>query len=233
METISPFYQKQENCPLCGQVFHSTKMRTRFVKVADHESDLKPIYKQSGLNPLFYNVKVCCHCGYSFTDDFSPYFAPGVREELKQKISANWTPQDYGKERDAQMAINSYKLALYSGVIKREKHLTLAGLALRIAWIYRDLQNSGQEQRFLRLAAKQYEEAYSKEDLTATAMSDVKVLYLIAELNRRTHHIETAVFYFSKVIEKQRMANDKKIIEMAKDRWYELREENKHSEVSA
>ncbi|MBM7648532.1 uncharacterized protein (DUF2225 family) [Bacillus ectoiniformans] len=228
MEKVSPFYEKQEKCLLCQQTFPTTKIRTSFVKVKEHDTDLKPIY-EGDINPLFYNVKICVHCGFSYTDDFAKYFAPNVKEELQEKVASQWVSQNYGSLRTIHQAINSYKLAIYNGMIKREKHLTIAGLALRTAWLYRDLENSAQEIRFLEMAAKQYEYAYLNEDLTATQMSEVKVLYLIAELLRRSGHLEEAATYFSKVIEKQRISNDKKIIEMARDRWYELRETMKHS----
>ncbi|WP_338750933.1 DUF2225 domain-containing protein [Bacillus sp. FJAT-52991] len=227
MESISPFYEKQLKCPVCEEKFQTTKLRNRFVKVTDHDTDLMPIYDQDSYNPLFYHVFVCCHCGYSFSDEFSAYFAPGSKDKLIEKIKDQWVYQDYGKERTIVEAINSYKLALYSGLLKKEKHLTLAGLALRTAWLYRELGRQKEENRFMMMAADQYKEAYETEDLTSTQMSEVKVLYLIAELNRRAGDIETAVAYFSKVIEKQHMSSDKKIVDMARDRWHEIREEMK------
>ncbi|OCA81376.1 DUF2225 domain-containing protein [Pseudobacillus wudalianchiensis] len=233
MENLSPLYAKQETCPLCEQKFSSMKLRNRFAKVVGQDTDLKPNYEDPTLNPSLYNVKVCPQCGYSFTDDFSKYFAPGTKNILKEKITDNWVSQDYGQSRTVHEAINSYKLAFYSGFLKKEKHLTLAGLALRIAWFYRDLAAREEEQRFLAVAAEQYEQAYLNEDLTLTPMSDVKVMYLLAELHVRLGHGNEAVKYFSKVLEKQRGSREKHIIEMARDRWYELRDEMKKSEASA
>ncbi|MFK2826515.1 DUF2225 domain-containing protein [Bacillus sp. B190/17] len=232
MDNISPFYEKEEKCHLCQQTFSSIKVRNRFVKVMGQDTDLKPKYEDPEINPLLYNVKVCPHCGYSFTDDFSKFFAPGTKNVLKEKISSNWVHQDYGRQRTIHKAINSYKLALYSGLLKKEKHLTLAGLALRTAWLYRDVSETGEEKRFLALAAKQYEEAYINEDLTLTSMSDVKVLYLLAELHVRIDQWDKAVTYFSKVLEKQREPREKQLIEMARDRWYELRDNMKKNEAN-
>lgn len=232
MDNLSPLYEKQETCHLCKRPFSSMKLRNRFVKLTGQDTDLKPNYADAAMNPLFYHVKVCPHCGYSFTDDFSKFFPPGTKDVLTEKITSNWVSQDYGRARTIHEAINSYKLAFYSGFLKKEKHLTLAGLALRIAWLYRDL-SSPDEKRFLALAAGQYKEAYLNEDLTLTSMSDVKVMYLLAELHVRIGKWEEAVKYFSKVLEKQRESRDKKLVEMARDRWYELRDEMKKSEASA
>ncbi|MGM7634105.1 DUF2225 domain-containing protein [Bacillus sp. Hm123] len=227
MDQISPFYEKQLKCPVCEETFQTTKLRNRFVKVTGHDTDLMPIYDQDSYNPLFYNVFVCCHCGYSFSEEFSSYFAPGSKDKVIERIKEQWVYQDYGQERTIVEAINSYKLALYSGLLKKEKHLTLAGLALRTAWLYRELGRLKEEHRFMLMAADQYIEAYETEDLTSKQMSEVKILYLIAELNRRAGDTETAVSYFSKVVEKQHMSSDKKIVDMARDRWYEIREEMK------
>lgn len=49
------------------------------------------------------------------------------------------------------------------------------------------------------------------------------MLYLIAELSRKIGDIEYATRYFSKVIEKQNSSLEPTIVEMAKDRWQEIR----------
>lgn len=219
-------YHKTMNCPHCQQSFSITKVRKSAVKVIGQDTDLKPLYEAGEVNPLFYNVHVCMHCGYSFTEDFTSYFAPGTAEVLKASVSDHWVEQDFSGERSPAKAIKSYKLALYSGVLKKEKHLTLAGLALRTAWIYRDMGRKKEEKRFLSIAAREYEEAFSVEDV-AQKMSEIKVLYLLGELNRKLGRMEKAVSYFSKVIEWQRQSNEKQIVEMARDRWHELREQMK------
>ncbi|HZG72504.1 MAG TPA: DUF2225 domain-containing protein [Chondromyces sp.] len=223
MENLSPYYEKQEQCLLCHQPFTSTKIRSRFIKIIRYDSDLRPIYKNQEINPLFYTAKVCPGCGFSYTDEFIKYFPPNVKDDLIKKVCSNWIPQDYGQARTRQQAINSYKLAAYCAALKHEKHLTIAGIALRTAWLYRDEENEEQERRFLSIAAKQYEEAYSKENITSTRMSEVKVLYLMAELNRRTGDHAKTISYLSKVIQKQHHSTEKPIIEMARDLWHELR----------
>ena len=58
-------------------------------------------------------------------------------------------------------------------------------------------------------------------------MSETRMLYLIAELSRKIEDIEYATRYFSKVIEKQSTSLEPKIIEMAKERWQEIRDEKR------
>ncbi len=51
-------------------------------------------------------------------------------------------------ERDIDEAIETYKLAYLSAMFKKEKSLTLAGLTLRIAWLYRDKGAAGRRKTF-------------------------------------------------------------------------------------
>jgi uncharacterized protein len=124
-------------------------------------------------------------------------------------------------------AIKTYKLAAYCALIKKEKKITVAGLYLRTAWLYRKLNQAEQERRFINLATHEYIESYLNDDFKVTAMSETKLLYLIAELLRRQDKVDEAVKYLSKVIEKQHLSTEPKIVEMSKERWHEMRESYK------
>jgi uncharacterized protein len=223
MTEVTPFYEKQVQCLLCKNSFSTTKIRSRFVKVNRHDGDFCPIYASSDINPLLYNINVCPSCGFSSTEDFNRYIVPTIQEELEEKISLHWTKQDYGKIRNYEKAINTYKLGAYCALIKREKKITIAGLYLRTAWLYRHIEKEKQEQRFLRLAVHEYIESYSTGDFQGTSMTEVKLTYLIAELLRRLEQYEDAARYLSKVLEKQKSSTEPKIIEMARNRWQEMR----------
>lgn len=221
---LSPYYEKQIDCIHCKKKFKSLKVRTNFVKVKETESDFHPIY-ENDVNPLLYNVFVCENCGFSFTEDFTKYFAPGVKEVIEEKITSHWIPHSFSGERLISDALQAYKLALVCGDLKNEKHIALAGLALRTAWLYRLMGNKEQEKRFMEISREQYINAYSNEDYMGTSMTEIRVIYLIAELSRRIGDREQAIRYFSRVIEKQPSSNESKIIEMAKDQWQEMRAE--------
>lgn len=220
---VSPFYEKKIECLYCKKTFNSYKVRTKSIKVKDTDSDFMPIYEEGNVQAMYYNVFVCEHCGFAFTEDFTKYFAPGTAEEIKEKISKNWVHHDFNGERTVFQALQAYKLALVSADIKREKNVAKAGLALRLAWLYRSLKNVQQEERFLKIARDQYMESYSNEDYASTQMSGTRVVYMVAELSRRIGDEENAVRYFSKVIEGQRTGGEAKLVEMAKERWDEIR----------
>ncbi|WP_262177527.1 DUF2225 domain-containing protein [Saccharococcus sp. Marseille-Q5394] len=222
---VSATYAKKIECENCKEKFTTTKIRSRFVRVSKHESDFKPVYSDSNINPILYNVAVCPTCGFAFTDEFSSYFAPGVKEEINQKITSLWSGRSFGDERTIDEAIETYKLAYVSAGVKKEKSLTMAGIMLRIAWLYDDKNDIDSGIRFRKVSRNLYTEAYSAGDHAGTQMSETRVLYLMAELSHQIGDKEEAIRNFSKVIESQRISTDPQIIEMAKERWQEIREQ--------
>lgn len=222
---VSPYYEKKVDCLHCKKAFPTLKVRSKFVKVAETDTDFMPIYAEGDVPAMYYNVFVCEHCGFSFTEDFSRYFAPGIPEEIKSQVTDKWVRHDFKGERTIFQAIQVYKLSLLCANIKKEKHVAKAGLALRLAWFYRSLKNSGQEERFMTIARDQYMESFSTGDYSSTQMSDARIMYMIAELSRRLGDMENATRFFSKVIESQRAGGEGQLVEMAKDRWNEIREQ--------
>lgn len=220
---IIPFYDKKVSCIYCKQNFTTTKILSRFVRVSSHENDFKPVYINPEVNPIFYNVAVCPHCGFSFTDDFSLYFAPGTKEDIAERITSQWNGRSFSAKRGIDEAIETYKLAYLSAMFKKEKVLTLAGITLRIAWLYRDKGAVVEEQRFLTIARNFYNASFSEGDFAGTQMSETRVLYLIAELSWKIKDKDEAIKSFSRVLEGQRKSTEPKIIEMAKERWQEIR----------
>ncbi|MBP2240455.1 uncharacterized protein (DUF2225 family) [Cytobacillus eiseniae] len=229
MTQIDPIYDKQCTCKICNNAFTTKKLRSKFIKVKSYDTDFCPIYSSEELNPILYNVNVCPHCGFSSTDDCAPYFPPGAIDEIQEKVCAQWALHDYGEKRTIQDAIKTYKLAVYCCLLKKEKHIIVAGFYVRLAWLYRILENVEQEQRFMNLAMNDYLNSYMADDFKGTQMSEVKILYLIGELARRTHKRDQAVKYFSKVIEQQNRSVESGIIDMARERWHDIRAD-KHTE---
>jgi uncharacterized protein len=227
MAQLIPLYDKKFSCSLCERSFTSKKVRSRFVKVIRYDTDFAPVYAEESENPNLYYVNVCPHCGYSFTEEFSAYFPPGTKNAVTEKISSQWVPRDFSAERTIQEAANTYKLGAYASSLKKEKHIITAGLYLRLAWLYRLKEDSQQENRFLKLALAEYIESFSTGDYKGTQMSEIKLMYLLGDLSRRTGNSPDAVRFFSRVIEKQKQSVEPQVIQMAKDRWAEMREEQK------
>ena len=152
------------------------KVRSRFVKVAKYDTDFCPIHADSAVNSLYYNIFVCSHCGFSYSEDFSRYFHPTTMEIILEKVSSHWVPHHFSKERSIKDAINTYKLASYCGALKKEKHIDLARICLRIAWLYRIKPKQGTRRKIFKFALEEYEASYSTGDFSGTQVSEARIL---------------------------------------------------------
>ncbi|MDR0139925.1 DUF2225 domain-containing protein [Metabacillus idriensis] len=224
MNKVDFLYDKNIDCPICKHTYTTKKVKRGFIRAVKHDTDFCSYYSKNEFSPLLYYVNVCPACGFSMSEEFSPGFPFRTEEIINDKIRANWGSMNFCKKRSVKDAIHTYKLAIYSGVLKKEKHVSMGGLYLRLAWLYRTEQMELQENRFLKLALEEYVASYINDDFSGTHLTELKVLYLIGELSRRSNEEAQAALYFSKIIEKQKKTEEKVIVEMAKDRWREMRE---------
>lgn len=223
MSEISPLYPKKTTCTYCEHDFSTMKIRSRFLKVKDVETDFCTIYKDETISPYLYFVNVCPKCGFSFTDQFSPYFTKEAREAIHEKIEMNWKPHEFSKERSYRDAITTYKLASISAQVKREPAIVIAGLYIRIAWLYRKRKNEEQEMRFSRLALKSYIESYENGDHTSKGMSTIHLEYLIGELYFRTGNLEEALQFYNRVVSQEKKTTERALVKKAREQWRAVR----------
>ncbi|MDX5474221.1 MAG: DUF2225 domain-containing protein [Bacillaceae bacterium] len=217
-------YDKKFNCPICKESYTSKKVRSKFIKSISHDSDFCTHYLSVDANPLLYYVNVCPTCGYSSSEEFSSYFKLGTIEQIESKIKNHWQGKSYGEKRTVDLAINSYKLAIFTGILKKETPIVLAGLYLRLAWIYRTLfVDELQEKRFMKLALDQYIDSYSIGDYLEKDLTELRLLYLIGELYTRLDQFNQAIKYFSLVVQHKENRFESRIVEKARNRWYEIR----------
>ncbi len=219
---VTPFYEKEETCLYCQHRFVTTKVRSRFVRIEKVHSDFFQEYKDPEINPYLYEVAVCPKCGFAFSDQFEAKLTPNIRERIAQALKG-WKEQDFGGRRDLDIAIRAYKLGILSATLKKEKHVVIAGLCLRLAWLFRMKNDEQEEKRFLSEALNQYKKSYERADYIATPMTDIRILYMIGELSRRVGNIDEAIRYFSLVIQHKDKESEQKIVEMAREQWYLIR----------
>ena len=232
MEPLQPLYDKNVACLYCKRAFTTKKLRSRFAKVVRYDTDFCPVYKEGTVNALHYYISVCPHCGFSFSEDFSRYFPPSTMESIEDKICSRWQPHHFSDTRNKEEAIDTYKLASYCGLLKKEKHIILAGLYLRIAWLYRSTSKPTQEKRFLKMALSEYEASYSTGDFSGSQVSEARVLYLAGDIAKRLGERKAAIKFFSMVLEKQKDIRETSLVQMARDRWQEIKEEKDRPDLA-
>ncbi|AET66343.1 hypothetical protein Desor_0650 [Desulfosporosinus orientis DSM 765] len=221
------FYEKKMTCIYCSSPFVTQKVRSRFSVPYKIDSDFCPHFREGNYNPHYYFVNVCPECGFAFSEEFSDHFPVGTKEAIKLGIANKWTKRDFGQFRESKQAIETYKLAILAGSLKKEKNAVLAGLSLRLAWLYRAEGIFDQEKRFLALALQSYEESFLYSDFTGTSMSELRVLFMVGELSRRLGQPEKAIAYFSKIIQHKEANEEPKIVNLARKQWQEMIEEKR------
>ena len=231
MISLEPFYEKKLTCIYCDKQFSTLRVRSRFTIPYQIDSDFCAHYRDGNYNPHFYFVNVCPECGFAFSEEFTDQFPKGTKEIIRVQITGHWTKRDFGQVRDLQQAVESYKLAILAGSLKKEKNAVLAGLSLRLAWLYRSENNSEQEKRFMGMALSAYEASFVLSDFADTSMSELKVLLMIGELSRRLGHYQKAISYFSKVTQHKTAKDGQKLVNMAREQWRVTMEEKRQATI--
>jgi uncharacterized protein (DUF2225 family) len=217
----SLLYDATFTCPVCQSNISARSVKSSAIRRQKSDSDLFTRY--SSANPYFYEVILCNVCGYAaMRQDFEK-----IREYqiqlIQQKISQKWQGRRYPEIYDVNIAIERFKLALLNSVVMESKTSRKALICLRLAWMYRLLEDDANEQLFLKQALEGFNEAYSTEDFPISGMDKFTAMYLIGELHRRTGNLDEANLWFSKIITTPNVPQ--KIKDMARDQRDAIKEQ--------
>ncbi len=221
MTEISKLYDKKIICPICNTEFITKKVRFSKLRLIKMDEDFLSYYED--VNPIIYNIFVCPNCGYSATEDKYKKVAPEKKETILREISSRWNKRSFGDIRSIDDGIESQKLALYIGELLDCRKIELASICLNIAWLYR-IKEDEEEYRFLELAENLYRDSYYNENLRGTNMEEIKLSYLIGELNRRLGNKEEALKWFSTTISNPELKANPMLENMVREQWTLIRE---------
>lgn len=222
---LEPLYDKAIICIFCNHAFTTKKVRSRFARPIKTDSDFCQYYEADENNPIIYFINVCPECGFSFTDNSNPFFPPTTKEAIYEQIASKWGKMSYSGQRTKEQAIQTYKLAIYAASLKKEKHIVVAGICLRLAWLNRMIRNSDQENRFLQMALHEYIASFTEGDFEKYNMSEMSLLYIIGDINRRLGNYHEAVRFFSRVTNHPLRDLEPKYIKLAREQWGVTREQ--------
>lgn len=217
-------YDKEIQCPVCKNLFHTKKMRSSAIRIEKRDTDFCVYY--NGENPIFYGVFVCPNCGYAALESVFQEISPSGKKIVLEKIGTKWTQRDFGSERDTYKAIEVYKLALLNGQLLNQKKGIIGTLCLRLAWLYRYIHED-RELDFIEHAANCFEEAFRYESLPIGNLDEVSLLYLLGELNRRLKKYDEAIDWFNKAVSNPNIKRKRKLDMLARDQWSLAKEEYK------
>lgn len=185
-------------CPVCGNTFSARSVKSSAIRRQKSDSDF--FMRYTSINPYFYEVYLCNTCGYAALKQDFEKIRDAQAEQIKKNITSRWNGKNYPEAYTVEIAIERFKLALLNSVMIGAKSSRKALNCLRIAWMYRLMEDEANETTFIRQALEGFSDAYINEDFPIAGMDRFTAMYLIGELNRRVGNLDEALSWFSKVI---------------------------------
>lgn len=221
----NPLFLRKYTCPLCKTPFNSHSIRSSAVYVERREPDLHVIYR--GHSPLHYSIIVCPTCEYAASNStFNESLHDEVEVPLSRALKAlkEDNRPDFSGERDADLALQCFRLAVRTAQLKKVPPGELAGVFLGTAWVARETGEAEIESQYRKEALKYYLEAYNSSSQIGN-LNDLQVAYLIGELYRQEKNYQQAVNWFNVVISNPQIKSHPSIEKMAREQWSLSREE--------
>ncbi len=212
-------YSRKLTCPVCKNNFTNMKVKESKLRIEQTDTDLFVKYI-GDTHPLMYSAIVCPECGYSSLENNFENVNPRKRKVIEDTITPRWIKKDYTETRTIDESIDCTKLSLYCAEVMKFKKIELAGICLKIGWLYR-LKGDEMEKRFLSLSRNLYEESYLEEE---SEMDEITHLYLIGELSRRIGDMPSAINWLGRVISNPYIKNNPQVEKLARDQWEDVKE---------
>lgn len=181
-DNMTNLFNKSCKCPVCESVFQAPSVKAKSFRIDSKDSDLFIRYRIS--NPYFYEVLICPVCGYSaLRTDFDKIKKYQIKL-IQERVCIKWVPRSFELPFTAKTAIERYKLALMNIILMEGPASSKAIITLRIAWMYRLLEDSTNEKIFLSQSLNAFNETYTNEYLPVYGLDRFSIMYLIGDLNR-------------------------------------------------
>jgi uncharacterized protein (DUF2225 family) len=217
-------YEKSNKCIICNNSFSSKRLRATACRIDKREEDFYTSYK--GHNPMHYEILVCPHCGYAASESSFNSMSSKEITDIKEMLSGKIIGRSFCGERTVNDALDSFKLALFMAKSRGAKDSIIAGLSLKLGWIYREMKDD-KEKDYLEYSLEYYKKAFDKENLPFGNLDEISVQYLIGELSRRLNKFQDAVFWFNKAVSNPNRANNPRIEKMSREQWIIAKEQYK------
>ena len=131
---------KSIRCPVCDGVFRTTMIKSGRAKRKEPDMDLRPRFEHIDTNK--YDVASCPRCGYTaihrYFQHLSSLQIKLINEGVCAKLKVAPTkPIEEIEVLDYDTAIERYKLALYTTIVKKGQTSEKAYECLKISWLLR------------------------------------------------------------------------------------------------
>jgi len=229
-DMVDALFSVEKDCPVCKEKFQVTRVRSRLVMIKQ-DSDFCSYYEN--VNPYYYTVWMCPHCGYAAQDTHFDKISPAAAEKVRKFFEDRNVQIDLTGTRSREQAIVSYQLAIFCAELTSSPASRSAGLYLRLGWLYREAGQVEEEKTVLLKTVDYYEKALAKESMPIGPMTELTILYLIGDLLRRVGSNEKALLYLSQVVSSPQARKEKRIADLARDVWQDMRAAARQKEPAA
>jgi hypothetical protein len=215
---------KKTVCPVCRQHFEAYNVHLNKISLSKLEPDLFPVY--SKINPLFFSLHTCPKCKYTaFPDDFEKFrdFKSETKFKIREVLKKfENTKIDLSKDRTLKDAIKIHSIAFLIYGSYTKDILILAELSLKLGWLNKLNGDKEKEVYFKLQTIKYLEEAFDK-GKTSPKFSEIKMMYLIGEINYEFERYDKAKQWLGRLVEYSYRSGKNPLIPMAKSILEEMK----------
>lgn len=208
-------FEKSFECPVCYNKFKESKVKTGKARVVKQDRDLRPVY--SGIDVNKYEVVSCPGCGYSALEKYFQYIAAPQAKLIKESISKTFKKFKRDTVVSYDEALERYKLALASSIVKKGRDSEKALICLKMAWTVRGYIQSydklaedyddkieelkADEQELIHNALEGFISARATESMPIAGMDQVTLDYLLAVLCLEQDRLDEAARFIIGVLQ--------------------------------
>lgn len=222
-------YVVQKICPVCGEEVPVTKTRGRLITLQT-DDDFCVHYKD--FNPYYYTIWVCEECGYAADEK---HFLAAMPEKNKKTILAFLSGRKIGFKhselRSSEEAVAAFKLAIFYAAMLNGSAAHIAGLYLKLAWLFRESGDKDKEFAALKQAAAKYDQSLAGERYPLGTLTDTAVMYLIGVTQARLGNLDAATQYLSRIVGDKQARSERLIFDKARNLWQDIRQQKEQKKT--
>ena len=185
-------------CPVCKKEFLQYAVRKTRIRLVRSDVDLRHYFEP--IDPLYYDTILCNSCGYSadvmFFNNIQRFRQPWINEQ----ITPGFKPIVLDLPYTAESVVGLFKHAMKNADAKKAKNGEIGYLHLKMAWLYRDMQDEEKEKEELTIAVSHFEKAYTEEDFPICSMNNMTFRYLVGAIHYLLGNYRESSKWLSEVI---------------------------------
>jgi uncharacterized protein (DUF2225 family) len=189
---------KKMTCDVCGAEFTEQIARLQKLRFLSTDGDLHPNYDP--MDPLLYDVVICPSCGYAAMSSYFGKVSSKQKEQIRQGVTPKFRPREWSKIMTYPEALDKYKLALVTAMVKEAKNSELGYICAKIAWLNRLTKNDEGYKEFAAKAITEFEKAYEEEDYPICGMDEPTLGYLLAYFDYVCDRYDEAMRWLGRAI---------------------------------